>query len=848
MRGYYDGNDVPVMPIGIPKSRVSADETGYDYTSATVGCAADGSVGFGAMQLGAKNAGKTYRYSVREVVPADATDNGDGTYTKDGVVYNGRVHYLAASVVQQQDGSYSIQKTWYFDSGFSQQEGSGESYVPSFSNSYQSGNDVDLQVKKALLGDALQDGQFTIVLKDSNGNQVGTATNGADGIAHFSVPGFLPSDFNNQDGTIKRTYTISEQVPEGAVDNGDGTYTKGGIVYTSEQVTVYVKGTYNSKAPGDPITVTTSYDQGMLSAAYASGKVVATATGIAGTATIEAVSGGAPLPASLSAEIGSGGTADFGSIDFSGVAAGTYVYRVSAGNHVAELDVTTGSHATSITPAFTQAGSSLSGTLTAQIAGLGGTATVTASDGAPSPERGLVQVGQDGSVSFGTVDFSSADAGTYAYAITVGGKSATVDVTVSKETHAVSGISGSYALTHAGNDKYFLHVIVNVGEQYNGQTLALSPSDNVGWARATAVVKNGVADFGSVEWWDTSSESRGFTIRTSEGWNYTLLGSFTVDEPNHGSGTNGTFGSQTTTVTTLSSATTPFSETTSDITSASHEVAVATDIPTITNRAVVEVRATKAWDDGDADPSGHPAVTFHLMQAVGNSTPTRVDGQDKTIAADATGDALTVVWQNLPKCDDAGNEISYSVEEEPLGGYSSEVTGTMGEGFTVTNKPSFGFSLLKRGVSSDDKTEVGPLPGAAFTIQTDSGYVDADGVIAAEKVELTTDSEGRIVVPNKLQKGTYLITETKAPVGYQLPTGTMKLEIRGDGTADFTSLSGTKTAITKNEQGQFSITVTDVKAVGNLPSTGGMGVVPLFAVGVAAVAAAVIEVGLSRRQ
>lgn len=850
LRGYYDGDSAPVMPIGIPKSRVPVGEEGHDYTSATVGCAADGSVNFGAMQLGAKNAGKTYRYSVREVVPADATDNGDGTYTKDGVVYDGHVHYLAASVVQQQDGSYSIQKTWYSDSGFSQREGSGEIYVPHFYNSYQSGNDVDLQVKKALLGDALRDGQFTFVLKDSNGNQVDTAKNGADGIAHFSVPGFLPSDFNNQDGTIKRTYTISEQVPDGATDNGDGTCTKDGIVYTSEQVAVTVTGTYDSKAAGDPIAVVTSYDQGTLSAAYEGGKIVAKVTGITGTASIAAETDGAPMPENASVEIGSDGTADFGSVDFSNVSPGTYKYQVSAGSHVAELEVTTGSHENTIVPAFSQADGKLSGTISAQVKGLGGTAAISASDGAPAPQKASAQVGEDGSVSFGTVDFSVADEGTYTYTVTVGGKSATVSVTVKKETQTASGISGTYELTHFVDNTYHLHVVANVGQAYNGKTLALSPSDKLGWQRKTAEVIDGRVDFGSVEWWNTDQESHDFTIRTPEDWNFTVLGSFKIDTPKQGSGTSGKIGTQTSsTVTELSSTAVPFSETTSEATSASHEIAVAADIPTITNRAVVEVSATKVWDDNGADSSSHPAVTFHLLQKVGDAQPTKVEGQDRTIKAGATGDGLTVTWRNLPKCDADGKEITYSVEEEPLSGYSSQVTGSMNDdGFTVTNTPSFGFSLLKQGVSADGKTDEGPLSGAQFIIKTDGGYVNGDGSITTDEVTLTTGSDGKIVIPNKLRPGTYVITETKAPSGYQLPKRTMTLVIKGDGTAEFTSLSGAMSTITKNDQGQFSITVTDVKAVDHLPVTGGLGVWPLFLVGVAAVAAAVIEVGLSRRQ
>ena len=847
LRGYYDGDTAPAMPIGIPKDRIASDETGKDYTSATVGCAADGSVNFGSMQLGAQNAGKTYYYSVREVVPGGAKDNRDGTYTKDGVVYDGHVHYLKAAVVQGKDGSYSIQNTWYSDSKFSKQEGSGDDYRPKFSNSYQSGNSIDLKAKKSLVGGDLQKGQFAFVLRDANGSQVGTATNGADGIAHFTVPGFLPSDFNYQDGTINRDYTISEQVPTGATDNGDGTCTKDGIVYSAEQVKVRVSGTYNSKASGDPIAITTSYGEGTLSATYENGGIVARVTGITGAATISAETDGAPMPQSASAQIGSDGTADFGKVDFSKVNSGTYKYLVSAGSHVAELEVTRGSHETSITPAFSWDNGAPSGTLSATVKGLGSTATVTASDGAPSPQNATAQVGDDGSVSFGKVDLSSAQAGTYTYTVTVGGKSAKVSVTVSKETKTETGVSGSYKLTFAGNNRYFLHVSANVGAAYNGKTLALSPSDNVGWQRATAKVTKGVADFGSVEWWDDGRDSHDFTIRTPESWNYTVLSAFTVTEPNHGSGTSGTFGSGTTTVTNLSAKAAPYSQTSSDVTSASHEINAAADIPTITNRTVVEVRATKVWNDGGADSAGHPAVTLHLMQKVGNANPTMVAGQDRTINAGATGDDLTVVWKNLPKRDAKGNEITYSVEEEPLSGYSSKVEGSMADGFTVTNTSSFGFLLLKKGVSADGKTDEGPLSGAAFTIQTDGGYVKDDGSITLGVVELTTKGDGTVVVPNTLHPGTYTITETKAPEGYQLPKGTITLVIKGDGTADFTSLSGAKTTIKKNDQGRFAITVTDVKAVGSLPLFGGMGVGPLFLMGVAAVAAAVVKAGLSRR-
>lgn len=42
-------------------------------------------------------------------------------------------------------------------------------------------------------------------------------------------------------------------------------------------------------------------------------------------------------------------------------------------------------------------------------------------------------------------------------------------------------------------------------------------------------------------------------------------------------------------------------------------------------------------------------------------------------------------FYDLPKCDLDGSEIAYTVEEEPIDGFQSEVTGSIAGGFTVTN-------------------------------------------------------------------------------------------------------------------------------------------------------------------
>ncbi|MBR2737364.1 MAG: Cna B-type domain-containing protein, partial [Lachnospiraceae bacterium] len=84
--------------------------------------------------------------------------------------------------------------------------------------------------------------------------------------------------------------------------------------------------------------------------------------------------------------------------------------------------------------------------------------------------------------------------------------------------------------------------------------------------------------------------------------------------------------------------------------------------------------ATKVWDDLNATVS-HPAVTLNLEQSTDNgSTWSTVSNSTKTIPANATGDALTVTWDNLAVVDGQGNEIQYRLAETEVAGYSTEIT------------------------------------------------------------------------------------------------------------------------------------------------------------------------------
>ena len=94
---------------------------------------------------------------------------------------------------------------------------------------------------------------------------------------------------------------------------------------------------------------------------------------------------------------------------------------------------------------------------------------------------------------------------------------------------------------------------------------------------------------------------------------------------------------------------------------------------TVTNThtpATTEVKVTKAWMGKKGS-----SVTVHLF----------ADGTDtgKTLTLDEAGNWMGS-FTDLPKYKD-GTEIAYTVKEDAVEGYTSEVTGDAADGFTVTN-------------------------------------------------------------------------------------------------------------------------------------------------------------------
>lgn len=174
-----------------------------------------------------------------------------------------------------------------------------------------------------------------------------------------------------------------------------------------------------------------------------------------------------------------------------------------------------------------------------------------------------------------------------------------------------------------------------------------------------------------------------------------------------------------------------------------------------------------------------------------------------------------------------------------------------GSDVTVTNRfVGYGVQIFKGElaesedggfVASHDK----PLEGAEFELYALNPETGEELVMG----RLTTDSDGSAVFQDvysveqgklQLPAGTYFIRETKVPAGYQLLEKEIKLEIKADGSADFTIINdkgepgASKKGVKPNESGNFTYDVANKPNPG-LPSSGSNGTLLMMSTGFAAI-------------
>lgn len=266
------GNDVAIANITGTKSFTdytsgsTLDINDFQFTIAAVTVGAPmpaqtqvgnngtGGITFADIQFGIDDIGNTYEYAIREVIPAGAADNGNGTSTLNGMTYDNTVKTVSIAVTQDQSTGSVVATV------------NGNDFV--FTNSYRAssvtteGAADGLQITKQLDGAAAAEGQFEFTMVAANNATRDAIANGsvtgidADGNVMTSPAiakdGSVNILFNNLTFTRPGTYTFNVTETQ---DAPNGAWTYDGHTY---QVAFEVTDENGQLVIADPVTTSGS--------------------------------------------------------------------------------------------------------------------------------------------------------------------------------------------------------------------------------------------------------------------------------------------------------------------------------------------------------------------------------------------------------------------------------------------------------------------------------------------------------------------------------------------------------------------------------------------------------------
>ena len=233
-----------------------------------------------------------------------------------------------------------------------------------------------------------------------------------------------------------------------------------------------------------------------------------------------------------------------------------------------------------------------------------------------------------------------------------------------------------------------------------------------------------------------------------------------------------------------------------------------------------DVVATKVWEDNGIQGLDHPPVSFTLYRIESNGNRSTVG--TKIVPANATGEALTVKWEQQDQQD---QQYTYAIEEAPVRGYTlKSITGDLFSGFVVTNEysPAADVTLTKQVTGNGgDVTKV-----FSFTVVRSDGEpvmaVNADG----EPVDQIQLKSGEYVILKDLPiDAVVTVMETgaeKYTASATLTGQTEALTVTGNpttGEEDNGQRAFTFTVPQPAESGDVTVTVTNDRVI-PVPQTG----------------------------
>jgi hypothetical protein len=190
---------------------------------------------------------------------------------------------------------------------------------------------------------------------------------------------------------------------------------------------------------------------------------------------------------------------------------------------------------------------------------------------------------------------------------------------------------------------------------------------------------------------------------------------------------------------------------------------------TVTNTKKISIPVTKKWvgDEGDS-------ATVRLL----------ADGTEVASATLNADNDWSYTFTGLDQADSNGNNITYTLTEDTIDGYSSEVTGDADSGFTVTNTKKISIPVTKEWIGGTGSSATVHLlangievASATLTADNDWSYdftdldqADSDGnkitytltedAIAGYSSEVTGDADSGFTVTNTKEKISIPVTKT----------------------------------------------------------------------------------------
>ena len=250
----------------------------------------------------------------------------------------------------------------------------------------------------------------------------------------------------------------------------------------------------------------------------------------------------------------------------------------------------------------------------------------------------------------------------------------------------------------------------------------------------------------------------------------------------------------------------------------------ATVTNSIKDEATIDIPVTKVWMDGDGtNRPENVTVQLYKKTSAGEEAVSR---QKITLNKE---NQWKDSFENLPYWNGT-KRIEYVVKEVKVGdeslldsGYQSSITGNADTGFTITN--SLAWQLAKISSTTGNGGQKIYLAGAEFTA------VNADNVSYYGKSEGTngiiqwyeskTDDNFTDSIGTMLPNGTYTITETKAPTGYQITDSGWTLTVENGYP---TNVQEGETGVGTGVEGKTNTFYLENEALYDLPSAGGPGI------------------------